>query len=239
MDFIPSYIFIPSVALSYCAMYRLCDFVLSKYSDTFNTYETARKDYIVTNTTKSVVLLYASYYFLRSIFSPQINLLRLEHWSQRQQQIKNIASVYAMTDVMSFTKDISLMKWNTIAHHIGVALGLGYILRSDFEVPGIEHALIMYGGWSSLAYLVNTYLGQRFLYSKENKTLQTMKKISFYSYVSVCACNWSWQTYYLWTLIKQNVVHGQYGQCFGIFIYVNMLMMWVNDDLLLMEFLHR
>ncbi len=60
--------------------------------------------------------------------------------------------------------------------------------------------VILYGIFSSVSYSVNVYLALRVVYPRAT-WLGFVVRLSLWTYVIVCACNWTTQLLWVWRLI--------------------------------------
>ena len=180
------------------------------------------KIYISSNLIKGLILFYlcASYYHKFSgIFSEK-------EWDDLL--YKKIAISYAVTDFCSLFI-VSKMALSTIIHHIVVVLFTTLIVIQDIKFGSILYSIILYGFFSSLAYLVNIYLATRFLCTPfVNKIICNC---SYYTYILLCIINWSYQI--------QFIVRNIYSNFYNILLYTGAVSFLVNDDIKLIRFLKK
>ena len=221
----------------YTLLYPTTNFILNKVSDKYKKYKKGDKCYILSNILKSSVLSVLSVYFSLSVFYGDFNLINPSEWGTNQRVLKNIVGLYAITDTVPLLINREKMKTSTIIHHICVFASYIYILSlSDFNQEGVFKSIIIYGGFSSLAYLVNFYLGTRFLIDNK-KYINNLKKVAGVSYITSCGFNWTWQVYYFIKLLTYYYVNGMYiGYVKLIFLNV-MIINWIKDDLVLIKHL--
>ena len=130
-----------------------------------------------------------------------------------------------------------------------------YISLSPWQNEGIERGLFMYGIFSAYAFLVNFFLGARYLFDKEDTTLATtptfkqkmyrfIKKSSLLTYVLSCTVNWLWQLKYFIYLIGYKYSLERLSRYTIIdtgllSFYIIMIYSWINDDIVLMKYLSK
>ena len=235
---IPTYIFLPSIVLLYKVKYRIVHSILSRNS-IYTSLGIDRQYYIIFNISKSIMLFFLSY--LISIgYSENIITFSSIDWS-RQIMFKNITSLYAITDFIPLFISQKKMMTSTVIHHVCVCMALLGVLSSDLENIGISNAIILYGLFSSFAFVVNFYLGIRFLIS-DDTLLRYIKRGTFINYSLSCICNWSLQSVYLSKYIYKLFVlytqhHTQIHNYIYLLGYTGFLYFWIKDDLILMRYL--
>ena len=235
---IPTYIFLPTIVLLYKTLYIIVHSMLS-CSSIYTSLDIDRQYYIIFNISKSVMLFFLSY-LIGIGYSENIITFYYIDWS-RQILFKNITSLYAITDFIPLFISQKKMMTSTVIHHVCVLLALMGVLSSDLENIGISNAIILYGLFSSLAFVVNFYLGIRFLIS-DDKLLRYIKRGTFINYSLSCICNWSLQSVYLSKYIyKLFVLYTQNNTLIHNYIYLlgysGFLYFWIKDDLILMRYL--
>ena len=133
-----------------------------------------------------------------------------------------------MTDLVSLLKS-NKMPRSTQMHHIGVVLAYIIIMNSDINKINMAKSLCLYGGYSSIPFLVNIYLALRKI---TNKTY-TLKKLAAITYIMGCSVNWSWQFYYQYNyfnpLTFKTLVYSLFSSC--------LLCSWIQDDIILIKHL--
>ena len=98
------------------------------------------------------------------------------------------------------------------------------ISADPVETDGIHISFIYYGLLSSFSFLVNTFLGMRFLV----KFTKKQQKFIIINYILICLFNWTWQIYYLLNINEIYIYK---------FILILLLYFWINDDIVLLKFL--
>ena len=223
----------------YLGFYPVLRFLLEKTNSKFSDYSTGRKYYILSNIMKSWVLSVLAVVFTKNVLNGTVDIIHCTNWKPRRTFFLQMSALYTITDTMSLLVNREKMMLSTIVHHACVGLSYIYINTLDFAEEGIYKGLIMYGGFSSLAFLVNFYLGSRFLIESE-KNKKKLQKLSGVSYVISCAGNWSWQLFYLIKLLVHyysNPKKVQLNTVIGLIFYSTVLKYWIQDDLILMRHL--
>ena len=231
------YIFFPIVLGSYTGYYLYIHKLLKQFP-VYKTLSDDRKYYVIFNISKSSMLLWISY----SIFlGYKRNLLTLTSidWSN-QILYKNITALYSITDIAPLFINRKKMMKSTVIHHVCVFLAYLKIVSSDLVTTTIPNAIILYGLFSSLAFVVNFYLGFRFI--TKNESLKTLfKKLAFISYMIACSYNWSIQATYLYSYISN--LYTKYSEnplnIGYLGLYMSFLYFWISDDIILMKYLSK
>ena len=222
------------VSVGFYSLYPITNFILSKCSKKYRDYSLERKEYILTNVIKSKILLLISGLFLNTLYDKSLNILTVRNSSGKYLFWKNISALYACTDFIGLIRN-KKMETSTIIHHYCVVITYFAISVMDFNNENIFKAALMYGAFSSMAFMVNFYLGARFLIEKHSYYDIYIKKVSAITYVIACAFNWTWQMYYMRILyIKSNNI---YNIALQFIVYTILLVAWISDDLKLMQFL--
>ena len=227
------YKFLFSSGIIYYVNNKLINQILNNLK-IYKKYNIDRKEYIITNINKSFFLLYISIFFLYNIYIGRINIFNIKITDDDILLYKNITSLYSITDLMSTILCFNTMKNSTLFHHLCVIFVNIWILKSK-QINEIQKGIIMYGGFSSFAFLVNFFLGYRFL----TKKFKTLQKLSLYSYVISCFSNWTWQLFNIYKIYNNNNNSKNYQNYINITLYLTALYFWINDDLILMKFLSK
>ena len=222
------------VSVGFYSLYPVTNFILNKMSQKYSEYNNDRKEYILTNVIKSKVLLLISGLFLGTVYDQSLDILTVTHSSGNYLFWKNISALYACTDFIGLIRN-KKMETSTIIHHYCVVVTYLVISMLDFRYASIFKAALMYGAFSALAFMVNFYLGARFLLEKQSSYDIITKKMSAISYVIACAFNWTWQVYYMRVLYINST--NIYNLILQFSIYFVLLFAWISDDLKLMQFL--
>jgi len=154
--------------------------------------------------------------------------MALAHDQWENGRIRNLGVLYAIPDFVSLFL-VSRMTITTKAHHVCVVIFMVYNLYTDYEELSVARALVVYGVFSTFAYLVNLLLASRFLKIGTVASL-CMSLVALAVYSSCLAINWVWQTRFLsnlwWT-----------KPSYGIYIYLSCISMVVYDDVILVRWL--
>lgn len=181
-----------------------------------------RKIYIVSNLIKGLMLLYLCMTYYTKLFS----IFRENEWNSFV--YKKITVSYAVTDFCSLFI-VNKLKISTIIHHIIVVLFSFIIVYQEIYYNTILYSIIVYGFFSCLAYLVNIFLGMRFLMTAY--MCKIMCNISYSMYMCCCCINWLYQFKFICTNIFTNFVN--------ISIYTGAISLLIYDDIILLQFLEK
>ena len=203
------------------------NFIKNKYINNitfkYRTYSLSRQLYISSNIIKSIFLFGLAVNYIYLLYKNNTLFL---NWNEEEVSVKKSVIIYMIPDFWSMLITNSTIMMTTVFHHICVTIATIFILFSNLNEPGIHIAFILYGLLSSYTFLVNTFLGLRFM----KKFSQTEINFINYNYILVCIFNWSWQIYNLFTL---NCIYWQK------LILVSLLCFWINDDIILIKFLNK
>ena len=149
--------------------------------------------------------------------------------------IKRCGMLYVATDIVALFMVPKLPR-STILHHITTTLLIVMVTAVNLKIPGyggllgVSKMAILYGIFSTMAYLVNAYLALRVVYTKA-WWLSLLVKLSLWPYVLCCICNWSVHLLWLSSLIM-NMQLSVYN-----ILYLLAISMMVNDDIILIKWL--
>lgn len=187
----------------------------------YNIVSFQRKLYICSNIIKSVFLCILSINYIILLIKNKSLFL---NWKDEEFSIKSSVILYMIPDFWSMIITNSTMMMTTIFHHLCVLIATVFIINSDIETDGIHISFIYYGLLSSFSFLVNTFLGMRFLV----KFTKKQQKFIIINYILICLFNWTWQIYYLLNINEIYIYK---------FILILLLYFWINDDIVLLKFL--
>lgn len=209
-------------------MYGGAYFGLKKFNNKFKTLTIDRRLYVVKNLVKSFVLACITIFgtphfynnFLESKFDNEI--------------IYKFGALYVSNDIIALcvVKKLSL---STKLHHFITTLLLFYSFTLDFnnlENPGL--LMYIYTILSSYSFLVNFYLGVRFLKEKEGimaNYIDICKIYAYYIYIISCSVNWALHLFIIALATFAGLISMQYV------IYFILLEFIVYDDLVLLDWL--
>jgi len=230
LSFLSCWLFLVLSSGIFYKSYSILDGVLQKKYLKYNNYDNDRKEYILTNMLKSIFLFFMSIAVVANIGSGTINLYDTSNWSANIIFWKNLVAVYTSTDLIGLIRN-KKMATTTIIHHYCVLIGFLVISFKQFKEEGVYKAIFIYGCFSSLAFLVNFYLGYRFLDNKDSIFSKTIKSLSHKSYLFVIICNILWQLYYIATVLIYK------SSIFMILLLLGLVSLWLRDDFILLKFL--
>lgn len=230
LSFLSCWLFLVLSSGLFYKSYTLLNNALSLYYPKYVNYDSDRKEYILTNVLKSIFLLLMSVAFIVNIISGTINLYDTTNWGSNVIFWKNLVAVYTSTDLVGLIRN-KKMATTTIIHHYCVLVGFFVISFKQFKEEGVYKAIFIYGCFSSLAFLVNFYLGYRFLVDKNSYNSKIIKSLSHKSYLFVIVSNITWQLYYISTVLlyKSSIPM--------IVLLLGLIALWLRDDYILLKFL--
>jgi hypothetical protein len=194
--------------------------IIKKYvpDNNFNDY---KKKYIVKNVFKSVLLFFL--FLLTTI--PIIDGFIFNNWSCLSFHI--IGSFYMAVDLgaMIYVKGLPR---TTIIHHVSVTI-MGLInIMLDYNVNGYYRSFLLYGYFSCIPFLVNFYLGSRYIIQDD----QIKKKVAYYSFITYTLS-------LILNILCEIVLFYSVPFNYSIIIYLVILGMIFNDDIVLITFLYN
>lgn len=218
------YYYLISCFLVYLS-YRSADKLLTQKSLKYRKLKYEKKTYVVANIVKFIILLFITplcFVFLYSLFHGI------------SEEIYNytfiFTSIYASTDMVSLLFERG-KKLSTIYHHIFVQLAsFTCIYLGTFNT--FSDIIIIYGSFSTFAYLVNFYLAIRFLVDNNHMILKRLATLAYLIYIISCIINWTIQIVYLSSFL----ING-YFITFGLLLLFNYVV--ISDDLILIDFLSK
>ena len=222
------YIELLQTLLNISALYIIF-YVILVFNENFQKINMAKQLYIVKNIVKSWILLYvaiyASFDLYNFILTNHIDMNRIHHY----------ACNYVSNDILALVL-VPNLPYTTRIHHMITSLFLLYTLNIDYnDITNVGQFLFIYTLFSSYTFLVNFYLGIRFLKHEKNKYLNEIIEYSricaYYIYKYSCFLNWT-----------IHIVFLSYRAYLGIFnlhylIYSGLLFFIIKDDLILMSWL--
>ena len=211
--------------------YYIIFYVVLVFNSHFQTLKLSRQLYIVKNVVKSWILMYVAIYASIDLYNyfvtNEINMKLIYHY----------ASIYVSNDILALVL-VPNLPYTTRIHHMITSLFLIYTLNIDYnDINNVGQLLFIYTLFSSYTFLVNFYLGIRFLKHEKNKYLNEIIEYSrvyaYYIYKYSCFINWTIHILLL-----------SYRAYLGLFnlhylFYSGLLFFIVKDDLILMSWLKK
>lgn len=216
--------------LLYClfdySLYQFFDIVFNKCFADYKLLTHDKKTYILSNVSKSVVLMIIGLFYydlIYQIFSYNKNY----EWD-------SIVAMYASTDLVSLVL-VKRMERSTILHHLFVNIvASASIYYESYHIASVWRLIIVYGIFSGYAYSVNAFLGLRFLYPRGHSHMRYLAKFSYYIYILCCVINWSIQ---LACLIEWSDILFVKEEIINLFCYFVAIIIFIIDDIKLLQFL--
>jgi hypothetical protein len=150
-------------------------------------------------------------------------------------EIKRCGVIYVATDAVALYMVPKLPR-STVIHHVATIFLVGMATALNLELDGwdgligVSKMSILYAIFSTVAYSVNAYLAFRVVYPKA-PWLNHLVKVSLWTYLLCCACNWSIHAVWLINLIRSVQV-----SVFNL-LYMLVLATIVHDDVVLIKWL--
>ena len=211
--------------------YYIIFYVVLVFNSHFQTLKLSRQLYIVKNVVKSWILMYVAIYASIDLYNyfvtNEINMKLIYHY----------ASIYVSNDILALVL-VPNLPYTTRIHHMITSLFLIYTLNIDYnDINNVGQLLFIYTLFSSYTFLVNFYLGIRFLKHEKNKYLNEIIEFSriYASYIYKYSCIINWTIHIL--LLSYRVYLGVFNLHY--IIYSGLLFFIVKDDLILMSWLKK
>ncbi len=214
----------------YALLFPITDSLLMICLSKYRRYNKIRQYNIISNILKSFVLAFIAWCFISIIINNIEDIGDNQSITNIRVYALNLTALYCTTDIVALIVNYEGLQFSTQKHHVVVAFVYIYsVYIADFNNHGIYMAMIMYGAFSSIAFLVNTYLGARFLLPAW-AAIQ-LKRLALISYVLACSLNWIFQICYCSYLlyIGNNYI--------SVSILSIMICIWVYDDCKLIDHL--
>jgi len=110
--------------------------------------------------------------------------------------LQTFASMYVSNDIVGLYS--VKLHASTRMHHMTAAVFLMAAWCADFQESTTAKMLALYTIFSALTFMVNLYLGMRFIFSEELPVMHRLKKYAKWSYVVFCGMNWVCQIALAW-----------------------------------------
>ena len=203
----------------------------------FKSYALDKQYYIIKNFIKSIVMAFI-FFFMITVFIP--NLLN-DVWVDTHNRL--IGVFYVSNDLAGLFAVPNLPKSTKLHHYTTVFLMTTICFISTEQEENIGRLIVVYTIFSCIPFLVNSYLGLRFFYTRgEEKTLtKNQKKVNkiidinrisaYYIYLVCCICNWTYHGIFLLNRINLGEFNLMY------LVYYGLLIPIVNDDIILLTWL--
>ena len=158
--------------------------------DTYAQLDEDRKVYVLKNVLKGFYLAFialASMYFLIP------DILR-GTWNSTT--LQTFASMYVSNDIVGLYS--VKLHTSTRMHHMTAAIFLMAAWCADFQESTTAKMLALYTIFSALTFMVNLYLGLRFVFEEDLPVMHNLKRHAKWSYVVFCMLNWACQMVLAW-----------------------------------------
>ena len=214
-------------SISYCFLYKVLE-----YNSSFQKLVFDRKLYVIKNIIKSISLAYLSAitipYIGTYVTMGEINLDLTRWWG----------IIFVANDLTALWM-VKNLPSNTRNHHLMTTFLLQIVFLFDGNELEIIKFVVIYTIFSYYAFLVNLYLGCRFLELENpendkyitifNKSIDELRILAYYNYGLCLLVNWSCHAYYTFFLMNKIYVSH--------IVYFFLLVPIVKDDLILLSWL--
>ena len=204
-------------------LYPIVHRYLRKNYDNFNIVPYDKQQYVIKNLIKSGLLCTLCVLSFPFIIIPIYTRGYWDnYWCHR------LGVLYTANDTVGLFV-VKNLPYSTVMHHkITTTLCL-ISLNINFQESSFGQMLFVYTIASSHAYLVNFYLGARYLHQK--KELAYLKRYARDIYIFSCACNWGWHIH--WFFSNYNSIHFEH------IVYLILLYSIIKDDIILIQWLRK
>ena len=190
-------------------------------NEKFRSLSNNRHNYIIKNLLKSYILFFYSIIGSYNLYQGYI----FNNWNTNM--LHNLGLVYASIDMFGLLT-IRNLPFSSIFHHTVVQILAFLHLYVEYPTNQLQiNLLLLYTVCSSYSFMVNNYLGNRFIL--DNKQTKVRIDIAYYSYIFLCFINWVLHYYYL--IINFNNLN------LPILGYYGLIHIIIYDDINLITFL--
>ena len=217
------------------ASYYPLTMFLNKYPN-FKQLKHEKKMYVSKNLVKSGILSYLSvmlsYQLYDLIVGREINQLIFRYYG----------ALYVGNDLAGLLFVRNLPN-STKFHHMSTILLFTILCTFDINQYSICRMMSVYTIFSSYPFMVNSYLGLRYLKAKNttvdtygyniNTAIEITRKMSYYTYLISCSMNWLTHTYMLSNIMYTSRL------IYLDAIYCCILFPIIKDDLILLDWLKK
>ena len=200
---------------------------LLQFNQKYNSFDYNKKCYILKNIIKSFSLAYLCLFKVSSIIYDAY----LDKWENII--LNNFASIYVSNDIMGLLI-LPKLPTSTKLHHITTTIMLFYSYTIDFNHDNVGRLLFILIIFSSLSFIVNFYLGVRYLRNNNklfNDWLNLIRLSAFYIYMVCCIINWSIQ------VIILTIKFLNFKLTWPYYVYIILLIPVIYDDIVLLKWL--
>jgi hypothetical protein len=191
------------------------------YIKKINSLTPYKKKYVVKNLVKSINLAALTFYSIPYLIYPAITY---HTWDNNIIHVCGL--FYSSNDLAALIYVPNLPKTTKNHHQVTVFLSV-VSLFIDYNTSSLGRMLFIYSLSSSSSFIVNTYLGSRYICDK--KDLVTMKKSARNIYGLSLSINWGWHIY--WCVNYYYLLRIQHLLYFLIMFFI------VKDDIILFKWL--
>lgn len=234
-----NFMFLHLKLLLTCIFYTICYFITYLLLEDISSFKYLKMDkklYVIKNIIKSISLCYLSiisYGLVYDIFMyDTIDMQNMRNWG----------CIFVANDLTALFLIPNLPK-NTRNHHITTGILLNAVFLFDGNEMEFVKLIAIYTIFSYYAFLVNLYLGCRYLELeisdnnnsnnklsiRFNRWIDYLRVIAFYNYAISLAINWSFHLYYcIFMITSLQISH---------IIYALFLIPIIQDDIILLSWL--
>ena len=213
-----------------------------------------KKHYVVMNLLKALLLAlqsfsfawwYYSYFHYRCMANPLLSRVLTTpdalpadcDWAVHAAQgdwTKHVMSTYVSTDFISLIiVPRESMPTSTVLHHLTTVVLAVFVMSAEISSSRIMQLMMMYGFFSTLAWMVNLFLALRVVIPKSG-AVSALAHIAAIVYVAVCAGNWSLQ---LIALAASALSLDGLAPSWGLLLWAISMLPLISDDVKLIGWL--
>jgi hypothetical protein len=202
--------------------YPIVDSYLQRF-EKYNNLPLERRNYIIKNFIKSVLLMLLAIAFMKPLILP---IIFNDKWDNRLVHISG--AIYTSNDLMGLIL-VKNLPYSTRMHHMITTTLCLTSFGINFQNSHLGKMIFVYTFASAHAYLVNFYLGARLL--TEKKRLEIVRIMARNIYFVCCFVNWGWHLLFIFNNYQQ-INMGQ-------IMYFILLFWIIKDDIILLSWLNN
>jgi hypothetical protein len=187
---IPQIAFIISCTCLHYGYKKLDNDFRTNAPNTYGQLDEDRQVYVLKNVLKG---FYLAIIALASLYWLIPDILR-GTWDSTT--LQTFASMYVSNDIVGLHK--VKLHTSTRMHHMTAAIFLMAAWCADFQESTTAKMLALYTVFSALTFMVNLYLGLRFVFEEDLPVMLNLKRHAKWSYVVFCMLNWACQMVLAW-----------------------------------------
>ena len=204
-------------------LYLVFHVVMALYFPKYQKLTHDKKQYVLKNLIKSIILAILFYISIPILIIP---IIKTNTWNSSI--IRCFATMYVSNDFVGLVF-VNNLPTTTRIHHIVSTCLVFSSLTIDFQTSEIGQAMFVYTIASAATYVVNLHLAIRWLCIRHS--LRKLRYFAGFIYVICCSGAWLWHIFWIrehWN--KLYISH---------FMYLCLLALIIRDDIILMKWLTK